>query len=55
MPERDDEVISFFHTLERTLELYDLDVASYARLLPRCLSMIAAKVYAKLSFEQSKQ
>ena len=43
MSERDDDVISFFDTFERTLELYDVDVASYARLLPCCLSMKAAK------------
>jgi hypothetical protein len=55
MSEHDDDVISFFHAFERTLELYDVDVSCYARLLPSCLSVKAAKVYAKLTLEQSKQ
>jgi hypothetical protein len=55
MSEHDDDVISFFHAFERTLELYEVDVSCYARLLPSCLSVKAAKVYAKLSLEQSKQ
>lgn len=55
MSDRDDEIISFFNAYERTLELYDVDDACYARLLPGCLSMKASKVYSKLSLEQSKQ
>jgi hypothetical protein len=47
-------LFSFFNAFKLRLELYENDVAYYARLLPNCLLKKAAKVYAKLTLEQSK-
>jgi len=50
----DVDIISFFASFERILELNDVDKSLWAKLLPSQLSPKALRVYARLSLEETK-
>ena len=50
----DVEIVGFFQSFERILELNEVDRALWARLLPSQLSPRALKAYARLSLEETK-
>jgi len=50
----DVDVLSFFMSYERVLELNEIDKASWAKYLPAQLSPRALKIFARLSLEESR-
>ena len=45
----DSDILSFFFTLEKTLQLYSVDESLYAKILPSLLNVKCQKTYAKLT------
>jgi len=50
----DSDVLTYFVTFERVLELNGVDRALWARILPAQLSQKALKIFARLSIEESR-
>ena len=54
LPHMRDDVLAFFHALEKTLHLNNVLQTEWAKLLPPLLNAKAAKYYNHLTIDQSK-